>query len=55
MNILPDLGLGVSGSGRLPGLIIRFSDPIRSRNDNDGLGGGSGRIVVTLKKEIELS
>lgn len=41
---------GVSGNGRLAaadGWIIRFSDPIRSRSDSDGLGGGSGRCGGT--------
>lgn len=40
---LPDLADGVSGSGRFPGLIILFREPMRSRSDSAGLGGGIGR------------
>lgn len=43
INLLPVLLDGVSGSGRFPGLIILFNEPIRSRSDKAGLGGGIGR------------
>lgn len=45
---IPGLDLGVSGSGRFPGVIILLKDPIRSRIDNDGLGGGSGRCGIVI-------
>lgn len=43
INLLPDEADGVSGSGRCPGLIILFREPMRSRSDKAGLGGGIGR------------
>lgn len=45
-------GGGVSGNGRVPGLIILRTEPRRSLIDNVGLGGGSNFCVPLYIKDF---